>query len=357
MKILYGVQGGGAGYIGRARTMAECLRQHPNLTVDWIFSGRPHDEYCDMQCFGSYRCFDGLTTVANNGCIQYAPTIVNLSQSKLFRDMKRIDVLRYDLVISDFEPISAWAAKYHRVPSLGISHQYAFQYGVPIVGSTPIINTVLRYLAPTDESLGLHWHHFNNPIFPPIVDSATVKMVPIQRNKVLVYLPHETSKRIISTLRQFPDYEFFMYGPSLNNVDTFNIHTRIASRAEFLHDLHSAERVICNSSFGLISEALSLGKSIMTTPICGNMEQLSNARALDQLGLALVTTRIDHDSLGRWLDFLPATRHVRYPDVAKAIVQWIAGGRQSSAEDLSSELWSRTHINNEPFLIDCLRVA
>ena len=35
--------------------------------------------------------------------------------------------LNYDLVISDFEPISAWASKRKNVLCVGSSHQYSFK--------------------------------------------------------------------------------------------------------------------------------------------------------------------------------------------------------------------------------------
>ena len=38
--------------------------------------------------------------------------------------------------------------------------------------------------------------------------------------------------------------------------------------------------VVCNSGFELISECLQLGKTVLTRPVLGQMEQMSNAFAL-----------------------------------------------------------------------------
>jgi len=75
----------------------------------------------------------------------------------------------YDLVITDFEPVSARIAKLNRIPSIGIGHQYAFPYDIPVADATALSLLVIKHLAPAEYNVGLHWHHFNQPILPPIV--------------------------------------------------------------------------------------------------------------------------------------------------------------------------------------------
>ncbi|WP_275451435.1 glycosyltransferase family protein, partial [Photobacterium sanctipauli] len=60
MKILYGVQGTGNGHISRAREMARALASQ-GAEVDYLFSGRPADQYFDMEGFGDYQTRRGLT--------------------------------------------------------------------------------------------------------------------------------------------------------------------------------------------------------------------------------------------------------------------------------------------------------
>jgi uncharacterized protein (TIGR00661 family) len=72
------------------------------------------------------------------------------------RDAKKLDVSGYDLVISDFEPLAAWASKQAKVECLGISHQSAFVHDIPkadgYIGSKLLINS----FAPADIYVGLH---------------------------------------------------------------------------------------------------------------------------------------------------------------------------------------------------------
>ncbi len=69
MKILYGIQGTGNGHITRARVMAKAFKDR-GVDVDYIFSGRPADQFFDMDIFGDYRCFEGLTFKTSQGQVK-----------------------------------------------------------------------------------------------------------------------------------------------------------------------------------------------------------------------------------------------------------------------------------------------
>ena len=70
---------------------------------------------------------------------------------QFFFNIKQLDLSQYDLVISDFEPISAWAAKNQKVPSLAIGHQYAFLYNTPKQGSNIFNDALMKYFAPCND--------------------------------------------------------------------------------------------------------------------------------------------------------------------------------------------------------------
>ena len=110
MKILYGVQGTGNGHITRARIMARALAK-AGAEVDWVFSGRAPKDFFDMEPFGDYRLFKGLTFAIKNSRVRYGSTLLRSDLNALRRDVRSLDVDGYDLIINDFEPISAWAAR------------------------------------------------------------------------------------------------------------------------------------------------------------------------------------------------------------------------------------------------------
>jgi len=122
MRILYGVQGTGNGHISRCRLMAKAL-QAEGVQVDYVLSGRDADAYFDMQEFGEYRCLPGLSFATKDGAIDLWATVNRSQPLQLLRDIRQLSLDDYDSIISDFEPVTAWAAKRQNRPVLGISHQ------------------------------------------------------------------------------------------------------------------------------------------------------------------------------------------------------------------------------------------
>jgi uncharacterized protein (TIGR00661 family) len=108
--------------------------------------------------------------------------------------------------------------------------------------------------------------------------------------------------------------------------------------------LCNAGGVICNSGFELISECLQLGIPILTKPLAGQMEQLSNAAALQELNYASTTRKLNPQILAEWLDQdKKMSPRLRWPNVANAIVDWILQGNFADSRPLAQKLWQQTH--------------
>ncbi|WP_299591842.1 MJ1255/VC2487 family glycosyltransferase [uncultured Microbulbifer sp.] len=340
MKILYGVQGTGNGHLSRARAMAEAFRQFPELEVQWLFSGRPPEKFFAMEAFGDYWCREGLTFVHKEGKIDQIATAQQLNLPLLLRDIRELPVQDFDLVISDFEPVTAWAAKKRKCPSLGLGHQYAFNFSIPAPAFGWTARAIMKMFAPAQVSLGMHWYHFGHPILPPIAQ-AHEEAAPNngeEQDHVLVYLPFENHGPLLQQLAQLPQ-KFTVYGLPTDLPKADNITLKAPSVEGFRGDVASAKAVICNSGFELIAETLTLGKPILTRPLKGQFEQEANALALKELQLAKVVDHIDAITVGRWLQEHPKGVRITWPDVAGAIVGWIAEGRKDSAQQLSTRLW------------------
>ena len=341
MKILYGVQGTGNGHLSRARAMAEAFRQYPELEVQWLFSGRPPENFFAMEVFGEYWWREGLTFVHREGKIDQIATARQLNLSGLLKDIRELPVQDFDLVISDFEPVTAWAAKKYKRPSLGLGHQYAFNFSIPTPAFGWTARTIMKLFAPVQVSLGMHWHHFGHPILPPIAH-AHEEPAPTEQEHVLVYLPFEHATPLLQQLAQLRQ-SFIVYGLPTDLPTAGNITLKAPSVEGFRHDVATARAVICNSGFELIAETLTLGKPILTRPLKGQFEQEANALALSELQLARVVEGsvdgFDAATIRRWLDDQPRGVRIRWPDVAGAIVGWIAEGRTERPQQLSDRLW------------------
>jgi len=341
MKILYGVQGTGNGHISRSSAMAEALQAWPDIQVTWLLSGR--DAALGCGGISAFEWREGLTFVTRDGSVKVLDTLRKNSIRRFLRDVNDLDLRPYDLVITDYEPVIAYAARKRGVPVTGIGHQYAFRYKVPMRGENPLVKLLMQKFAPADVAMGMHWHHFGFPILPPIVDiHIPSPPPPVIRNKVIIYLPFENPEQVLALVRPHRDHEFFLYHPQFTDRDEGHLHLRAISRAGFKRDLLDAQSVVSNSGFELISECLQMGKRIMTRPLAGQMEQLSNAEALKQLAYASEMSTLNPDALGAWLHSGTSGVQVLYPDVAKALATWIAGGCRETQEEMSALLWQKT---------------
>lgn len=340
MKILYGIQGTGNGHITRARAMAEEFT-NAGIDVDYIFSGRPSNKYFDMSPFGDYKTYPGLSFSVEKGKINRLKTVIQNKPVRALSDSRTIPVENYDLVITDFEPLTAWAAKRKGIPSLGISHQYAFQFDIPRSRYDPVANAILKYFAPADDYLGVHWHHFNQPILPPISQPVKRSAYKI-KNKILVYLPFIDLTDIVQVLQNQDDYQFYIYHDINQPQDLDNLHLRSLSRKYFHENLATSAGVICNTGFTLISEAIQHGNNILTHPLQGQEEQLANAEALKTLDMAVILNKFNGTEIGHWLDSIKHTlvKPVEYTNVARTIVSWIKGGMQETTKELAARSWS-----------------
>jgi uncharacterized protein (TIGR00661 family) len=340
MKILYGVQGTGNGHISRARKMASHLHAR-GAEVTWLFTGRERDQLFDMQCFGDFEHRTGLTMSQVDGRVNTWRTVRDAPLRRFISDIRALDVSPYDVVITDFEPVTAWAAKLAGKASIGIGHQYAFSRAIPRSGSNPAAALVLRAFAPAQYSVGLHWHHFNTDILPPIIDVRLAPENMVER-QVLVYLPFERQARVTALLQAFPEWRFVQYSPELSDGRAANVELRRTCLEGFRNDLRRSSAVICNAGFELVSECLHMGIPVMVKPVSGQMEQLSNAHALKQLGWGTAIDRLDHTALQAWLEHTPQGVEIHYPDVAAALADWVLEGDWEDQSALWEMLWSCT---------------
>ena len=338
MKILYGIQGTGNGHISRARKMAAHLKAR-GADVTFLLSGREREKLFDMEIFGDFEYRRGLTMVQQNGAVRYGPTIAQTHALQFIRDVRALDVNSYDVVISDFEPVAAWAAKLSNKTCIGIGHQYAFSENIPRTGGNIASELVMKWFAPVDIPIGLHWHHFDTDILPPIIDTHLQR---VGRRHVLVYLPFEQQRFVTSLLKKFRDFKFVQYSPDLINADDENVSLRRTNLHGFRDDLRNAEAVICNAGFELVSECLHMGIPALVKPVKGQMEQLSNAFALQQLGWGHAVNELTETNIGEWLNTDHGTAAIQYPDVAATLTDWVLEGDWHEKLVMCDLLWECT---------------
>ncbi|WP_026376605.1 MJ1255/VC2487 family glycosyltransferase [Aestuariibacter salexigens] len=342
MKILYGVQGTGKGHIARARIMADAFSQRDDVYVDFLFSGRDESDYFDMHPFDQYQTRRGLTFVTQRGRVSQWQTLKQANLVQLWRDVKALDLSDHDLVINDFEPVSAWAAKRQDTPCISISHQAAFAYDVPTQGDSAIDRLLTRYFAPSNIKLGVHWYHFNKPIVPPFITDKAAEKASLAH--VLVYLPFESLDDIQGFLEPLSEYRFEIFHPAVKqNDESRQLAWRKTSKQHFRHALQHCRGVIANGGFELSSECLQLGKKLLMKPLTGQYEQLSNALTLSTLELCHTMYSLDTDVVEEWLE-KPGIEPITFPDNPHILIDWLLAGDWQNTEPLCETLWQQVQF-------------
>ncbi|RLQ23560.1 hypothetical protein DWB85_03145 [Seongchinamella sediminis] len=261
MKIIYGIQGTGQGHISRARAMAAALARWP-VEVTWLFSGRPREGLFDMEPFGDFEHRRGLSFTTRAGCLRYGETLLDNSVPRFLQEARNLDLSGYDVVVSDYEPVVARAARRQGRRVIGIGHQYAFGPNTPRAGNSWLQEWIMRHFAPVDVPLGLHWYPYDDNVLPPILDLPDL---PVARGEhLLVYLPFEDQDAVSRLLQGFPQRRFVQYSAAITDEVRGNVTRRKADIDGFKQHLASSAGVICSSGFELISECLQWRKPVLT---------------------------------------------------------------------------------------------
>ncbi|MAO63916.1 MAG: hypothetical protein CL666_02830 [Balneola sp.] len=303
MKILYGIQGTGHGHISRARVVLPKLREYAE--VDVLISGYNFkmniDGPVDFKARGMSLAYD------NDGSIDILKTILELHPLTFMRDMERIPVQHYDFVVNDFEPVTAWAAKKVGIPCVAISHQCSLlSKKVPRPKQhAPVAEQVLKHFAPGTASVGSHYMRYDNFIEPPIIRKHIRDLNPVLGAHVTVYLPAFDHETLCSIFGQVKDMEWHIFSPTCDAAYIKgNVRVNPIGKDSFLKSVESCLGIISATGFETTSEAMFLGKRLLTIPIRNQYEQLCNASALEKLG-GKVVYRIDQQfpvEVEKWLN-------------------------------------------------------
>lgn len=340
MKIIFGVQGTGNGHISRSRELVRKLKEDGH-DVQVIISGRKEEELREIEVFAPYRVLKGFTLVTKRGRMNYIETMVQLDFMSLWADVLTLDTSGVDLVITDFEPVTSMAARIKGIVSVGFGHQYAFPFDIPVARGNPLERFTLLNFAPARYNAGLHWSHFDQPIFPPVIPETLYQTARLVEDpqKILVYLPFEEIEDIEVFLRPFDGYRFYIYGKVAVDHDDGHLLFRSYSREGFLHDLMECSGVVCNAGFELPGEALHIGKKLLLRPLDGQIEQESNALAMELLDYGMSMHQLDEEILREWLS-RPSGKALNYSRTVDYIAEWIASGRWDELRLFTDAAWN-----------------
>jgi uncharacterized protein (TIGR00661 family) len=287
MKILYAIQGTGNGHLSRARDIIPLLQQKGELDI--LVSGIQAD--VDLPYPVKYR-FKGLSFIfGKNGGIDLLATYRKSSLKQLYKEIKSLPVEEYDLVINDFEPVSAWACKLKHKTCIGLSHQAAVinKKSPKPKKQDPVGKAVLNNYAPVTAAYGFHFGAYDKDIFTPVIRSQVRNAVAEDKKYYTVYLPAYSDKKIIKVLGEIKNVQWQVF--SKHTKSTYqekNVSIRPVNNDHFIESMINCTGVLCGAGFETPAEALFLKKQLMVIPMKGQYEQQCNAAALKTMGVPVI---------------------------------------------------------------------
>jgi uncharacterized protein (TIGR00661 family) len=321
-RILYAIQGTGNGHLSRALDVVPLLRQRASR-VDVLVSGPPAD--ITLPFTVRYRCHGMGFIFGKKGGVNFVKTFWQMNSAAFLREVRLLPVESYDLVISDFEPVSAWACRRHGRPCVALSHQSAVlsEFAPRPKNDDLVGRAVLRHYAPATQHYGFHFAAYEPHIYTPVIRQQVRALKPQNEGHYTVYLPAFDEETLVSRLRYLSHavrWEVFSKH-SRQESEHGNLLVRPVSGAAFLNSLARSAGVLCGAGFETPAEALYLGKKLLVVPMKNQYEQACNAAALAHMGVPVVKSLKDKylATMDEWLvNGQPIP--VDYPDNTGAIL-------------------------------------
>jgi len=323
MKILYAIQGTGNGHISRACEIVPILKKYAE--VDVLVSGKhaelnlPFKVDYKLKGLGFFFGKKGGVDVWKSIFRNYIPRALN--------EARKLPVQKYDLVLNDFEPISAWSCLFKNKLCISLSHQSAV-----IAEHSPVPEKVdrfgifvLRNYAPCKQWFGFHFYPFEERIFTPVIRQEIRKAIPVNKKHYTIYLPSYSDSRIIEILQQIPSTNWQVFSKhSKRAYQVGNIAIEPINNERFVKSLIACEGVLTGSGFETPAEALFLKKKLMVIPMSNQYEQKCNASALRYLGVPVISALNEKhiESIKKFVE-LGKRVEIEYPDVTEEIIQKI----------------------------------
>ncbi|SDM19088.1 glycosyltransferase family protein [Pedobacter antarcticus] len=319
MKILYAIQGTGNGHISRAREIIPVLQQYGEVNL--LISGTQADVKLTQPVRHQLHGFSFI--FGKKGGVDHYATWRQMNLPRLVKDMRSIPLKDYDLVLNDFEPVTAWACRLKGITSVALSHQASFFSPlVPKATGAGWEKMILKYYAPATRHIGFHFEPYDDFIHTPVIRKAIRELKITNAGHYTVYLPAMDEKHLLPLLHQFSDQQWHVFSKhSRQEYVSANVWVRPVHHDQFNASLASAAGLLTGGGFEGPSEALFLGKKLLVIPMKSQYEQHCNAFALEKMGFPVIWPgqKKWEGIIRSWLA-MPEGRCYNFPDETSVVI-------------------------------------
>jgi uncharacterized protein (TIGR00661 family) len=322
MKILYAIQGTGNGHLSRAVDIIPELRKFGDL--DLFVSGAQADIALPYPV--KYKSKGLSFYFGKSGGINFMKTFQKNSSKDVIKEINNFPVEKYDLVVNDFEPISAWACKKKEVKCISLSHQSALlsKKSPRPKFIDPFGEWLLKNYAPVKKYIGFHFEEYDKNIFTPVIRSAIRDAKVKDEGHYTVYLPAYDDKKLVELLLKLSSklrwHIFSKHTKSPYHVGRISVYP--VNSQDFVASVVSGTGVLCGAGFETPAEVLHLNKKLLVVPMKSQYEQHCNAAALKRLGVPVLkkVKKKNLKKIDKWLEG-DKRLDISFPDIAAKAVE------------------------------------
>ena len=303
MRIVYGVQSVGRGHLARFLALKPFFdRDGHELLI--ILSGEQDPPAAFLEAIRTcrYARLAGVSMVEDGeGGVSKRKTVQTFAAglpdlfSSLYRAHHLISDFRPDLIVSDFDVLTASPFVAPHVHKVGIGNQAMLHHpGVTHIAGHRMerlnVNLAIKLCTGgIDTLLGCHFYPLDDQSLPPILRREILETPAADHGHIVVYHSFRGQLDPIARFaRAEPDREIIVYGyptrpPAMPTNMRFETDT-----ARFVADLASCAAYVGTAGFQAICEAFYFGKRIVLQPIEGQYEQRWNSRQLVEHGMGWI---------------------------------------------------------------------
>nr|WP_218599823.1 glycosyltransferase family protein [Polaribacter sp. NJDZ03] len=322
MKILYAIQGTGNGHITRAKEIIPILQEKGDLDI--LVSGNENN--LDIGFNIKYKLSGLNFTFGKKGGVDFWESYKKMNLVRFYNEIKNFPINDYDLIVNDFEPVTAWAAKLNNIKIVSLSHQNAvLDIASPKYRKYKIEKLILKYYAPANLRFGFHFKTYSSATFTPIIRKSIRAKKISNKGHITVYLPSYNVAKIVAVLSKIPIIKWHIFSKENKRlIFKKNITIYPINEFDFIKSMASSAGVLCGAGFETPSEALFLKKKLMVIPMKNQYEQQCNALSLKEIGVSVLKklSRKQVPEIAKWIQsdvLIP----VDYPDKTKDILDAI----------------------------------
>jgi uncharacterized protein (TIGR00661 family) len=321
-----GIQATGQGHLTRSIDLYNMLVSNPAVSqIDVLISGtKSVPRGLPFAVKYHYRGFS--FSYGRRGNISLLKTIPRLNLMSFWHGVLFTPFEQYDLILSDYEPISVWGARLRGIDTVGLGNMFSMtSKNFPNSNvSSRLSKLATNILCPVHHKVANHYRKFDDFVFAPVIRSEIRAAAPTDTGSILVYLTSYSEEELVVFFGHdyFTKNQFIIYtaSPTCTALPP-NINVKPLNQGSFTQDMIASKAVITAGGFQTTAEALYLGKKLLCIPMKKQAEQLSNAKALEEIGIKILT-QLDHYEIKIWLQHAVAIQ-IKFADEMPAMVSRI----------------------------------